>query len=222
MKPSRPSRNPARNTYVRTNAHSARATASTRPADLPASPQLLRRQRRIAIHLADQIVEVHERLVHDRLPQRAERPVDDHALVHAVVGKAGAAAAEEAHHVIGPPARVTHEASAEARSARQPIRRGRRSSQPIAALISVRRRGCQPLVGVEREHPVAGREIERAILLRAEAGPVRRHDDLRASLARDLDGAVRAPRVDDDDLVGPRDRVEGARDARLPRPWRSR
>ena len=54
------------------------------------------------------------------------------------------------------------------------------ASAPMTRLDLFRGRRRQPLVGVEREHPVAGRKIERAILLRAESGPVGGNDDLGA------------------------------------------
>src|SRR5207247_7997080 len=57
------------------------------------------------------------------------------------------------------------------------------------------------------ERPVPGRQIERGVLLRGVARP-RTHDDAIGELARDRGGLVVGLRVHDDDLVGPRDRLE--------------
>jgi hypothetical protein len=90
----------------------------------------------------------------------------------------------------------------------------------MALRISAADSSGQPLVGVERKHPRAGREIERPVFLRTESGPVRRHRHLRAVLARDVRRAIGACRVDDDDLVGERHRAKRARDRGFLVPWR--
>ena len=76
-----------------------------------------------------------------------------------------------------------------------------RLSDSAHDLVPQRRRN--PLVRIERQHPVAGGTVERAIFLRAVSGPVSGHVELYAEAAADLRRAVAAARIDDDDLVRP-------------------
>src|SRR5262249_43954884 len=77
-----------------------------------------------------------------------------------------------------------------------------------------RERGRHPLVGVDRQHPVALRKRQREILLRAEPMPVVR-DHARAPLGRDRGGAIGAAGIDHDALVAERQTVETGADVRL-------
>ena len=71
--------------------------------------------------------------------------------------------------------------------------------------------GGELFVGVEREDPVAGALGEGEVLLLGEAGPGA-VEDSGVEAAGDVEGAVGGAGVDDDDLVGPGDAGEGARE----------
>ena len=73
--------------------------------------------------------------------------------------------------------------------------------------------GRDALVGVEGENPVVGRLRGREVLLRRIPRPVA-HEDPRGSLSRQRHRVVGAPRVNDDDFVGPGHRCEGRADVR--------
>ena len=98
--------------------------------------------------------------------------------------------------------------------ARDPERRVRRARAASARLDLLRERRRHALVGVERQNPVVARERRRVVLLRDVAGPLA-DDDAIGVPPRDRDGVVGALRVDDDDLVGPGDRLRARR--RCPR-----
>ena len=73
-----------------------------------------------------------------------------------------------------------------------------------------------PLIGVERQHPIAARQIQRTIFLRTKARPVITGRDLCLQLARDIGRAVGTGRIEHDDFIGPRHGLQAARDdARL-------
>src|SRR5690606_30517787 len=70
-------------------------------------------------------------------------------------------------------------------------------------------------IGVHRQHPLLGGQVERAVLLRTEARPVGRFDHVRALLAGDLARPVAAARIEHDDFIGEGDRVETRADVRF-------
>src|SRR5262249_22156412 len=70
------------------------------------------------------------------------------------------------------------------------------------------------LVGVEVQHPPQPRLLERELLLLAISRPVSDEHALR-ELPHDVERAVRRVRVDDDDLVAPRDALEAGADVVL-------
>src|SRR5690348_16775433 len=72
-------------------------------------------------------------------------------------------------------------------------------------------RGAHALIGVERQYPVAGRERECEILLRAEAVELAVLDT-DAALARNALRVILAAAVDHDALVAERQRVEAGAD----------
>jgi hypothetical protein len=67
--------------------------------------------------------------------------------------------------------------------------------------------GRDALVGVEAQHPVVARLLDRELLLAAEAEPFLLHH-ARALARRELGGGVGRRRVDDHDLVDKREAVE--------------
>src|SRR5882762_6702275 len=69
------------------------------------------------------------------------------------------------------------------------------------------------LVGVDVEHPLEARLIERELLLLAISGPVA-HEDPVGELANDVERAIGRVRVDDD-LVAPRNALEAGADVVL-------
>src|ERR1044072_3197356 len=90
------------------------------------------------------------------------------------------------------------------------------SRRPVAELLEdlgakLRR---HPLVGVEIEHPLEARLVERELLLLAVFGPVADEDAV-GERAHDVERPVRRMRVDDDDLVAPIDALEAGADVVL-------
>lgn len=68
--------------------------------------------------------------------------------------------------------------------------------------------GRDDFVGVDRQDPVGVERGYRAVLLRPETWPVGGNDYACAMGFRDIDGCVGAAAVDDDDVVGERQRAE--------------
>ena len=146
-----------------------------------------------------------------RLVEPFDRAVADHALMDERIVEFCFAAAEQAQHIIGRPARMPQLAAAKAGTARQlpAIGAGVRKHRLDRAGKFWRR----PLVGIDRQHPVAGRERQRIILLRPKAAPFVKFD---AGALRfgNVDGAVAAAAIDHDPLVAERDAVEAIADIR--------
>ena len=118
-----------------------------------------------------------------RLAQPRDRSVTHHPLVHDVVGEARLTAAKQPQHEIGKPAGVTHRAAAERRRSRQFIAAGVTGRDGLLDLG--RKLRAHALVGIDRQHPVAGRKRKREALLRAESLPCMA-DDTRALGLGDL------------------------------------
>src|SRR5580700_8147964 len=57
-------------------------------------------RRRVAIHAPDRVLEPHHRIVQQRLPEAADRPVADNPLMYQIVSESRAAAAEQAQDVV--------------------------------------------------------------------------------------------------------------------------
>ncbi|VWD20396.1 hypothetical protein BCO18430_05271 [Burkholderia contaminans] len=137
--------------------------------------------------------------------------------MHEIVREARGAAPEQARDPVRIPAAVMDPLAAEARQTVDRIDlRGRRADRVADRLREFR---GDDFVGIEGQDPVGVERIERAVLLRAEARPVALDDHACAVRLRDRDGIVGAAAVDDDDVVGerqrgqalcePRGRVEG-------------
>ncbi|CAG9205719.1 hypothetical protein BCAR13_160017 [Paraburkholderia caribensis] len=161
---------------------------------------LLRACRRIRVELAQHRLEVFVRVVHQLAFQPLRGRIEHEPLVHEVVREARGAAFEEARNPVGIPAAVAHPMSAEGGQAVDCIDIGGGRGEHARNRHGQFRR--DDLVGVDRQHPGRAERIQRAVLLRAEAGPVGVCQHARAVCAGDLDGAVGAAAVDDDDLVG--------------------
>ena len=146
-----------------------------------------------------------------RLVEPFDRAVADHALMDQRVVEFCFAAAEQAQHIIGRPARMPQLAAAEARTARQ--------LPAIGAGVGKRRLDRagkfwrRPLVGIDRQHPLTGRQRQRIILLRPKPAPLVKLDAGALRLG-DVDGAVAAAAIDHDPLVAERDAVEAIADIR--------
>src|SRR5512147_190396 len=69
---------------------------------------------RVAVHLAERILEVANALVHEQSLQPSYLTIDDQALVHSVVAESGRSAPEKAHQIVWPPACMPDIATAEA------------------------------------------------------------------------------------------------------------
>ena len=109
-------------------------------------------------------------VVDDGLAQRAGRALDLQVRVQVVLGEAGPAAPRQAPGVVGRPAAVLHEAAA--------IHGGARHAEAVHVARarsprgSRRQLGADALVGIERKEPVAGGQVDAAVVLRPVAGPV--------------------------------------------------
>ena len=112
--------------------------------------------RRIAVHARKRVLEPRHRMVDERRPQPLDHTGADHALVDDGVIEAGLAAAEQPQHVIGIPAGMAHRPAAEAGEPRKlpgiGVARGDRRSDRSRKL------GRDAFVGIDRQHPCAGRE----------------------------------------------------------------
>ncbi|MNL44672.1 hypothetical protein D3C87_1672630 [compost metagenome] len=122
------------------------------------------------------------------------------ALMHGGVRKTRRAALEQAQHVVGPPAAVADVLAAEIRQAGDLVRVGARVGQDV--LDFTRQFGRDALIGVDGQHPVARRQIQRAIFLRAETRPIGRDFNARTQGLGQFDGAVGAARIHHDEFVG--------------------
>jgi hypothetical protein len=106
---------------------------------------------------------------------------------------------------------VQHRPAAKARDARQ--------FEAVGAAVrhcnfdGLRKLRRHPLVGIDRQNPVAGRKRQREILLRPKAPPFVLLDP-RPLAARDLHGSVGRAAVDNDALVAKAKPVETVTDIR--------
>ena len=149
----------------------------------------------------------------DRPLEPRDTAIDDQPLMHEIVGEARPAAAEQAADIIRRPATMPDHLSAKTGTARQFVgirvaTRDRRTDLGGGL-------GLQPLIGIERKHPVAFSQRQCAILLRAKTRPVHRGHHPRAAGFRHFDGIVGAAAVDDDKRIGKRNRAQAALDHRL-------
>src|SRR5688572_28362581 len=120
--------------------------------------------------------------------------------MHRYILEACRAAAEQAYNVIGPPAAVPYPAVTEAGQPCNPVGIGCRAGH--GPLHRLRELGSDPLVRIDGQYPLTSRQIEGAVSLRTEAGPVGREGNARAMRLGNLPRAVCAARVDHDDLFG--------------------
>ena len=129
-------------------------------------------------------------MVDQRLAEPFDSAVADRALVDQGVVEARFAAAEQPQHIIRIPARVQHRPAAKARDARQ--------FEAVGAAVrhcnfnGLRKLRRHPLVGIDRQNPVAGRKRQREILLRPKAPPFvlldpRRRHTVRAAELHEAD-----------------------------------
>ena len=177
---------------------------------LPAGEKLFGARGRIAVHARQRVFEPAHRIVHQRLFQPRHRAVADHALMHEVAGEIRLVPPEQPQHVVGRPAGVIHQTPAESSTAAA-ARSHPRPPPRWHCRISCASVGRHALVGIDRQHPVAGRQRQRKSLLRAEPFERMRHHP-RALALRDLRRFVGAAAVNHDALVAERKRVETVRD----------
>src|SRR6185437_9229767 len=95
---------------------------------------------------------------------------DDHALVHEIVGEFCSVTPEQPQHVIGIPCRIAHLATAKSRKPRNLVSLCRRRRNGSLDGGGERRR--DPLVGIDRKHPIPARKTQGKILLRAAPLPI--------------------------------------------------
>lgn len=135
-----------------------------------------------------------------RVPQPGNAASDDKALVDGDGLDVHAVAARQAYDPVRPGAAVP-QVGAE-------VRQGATNREPVGVRRDGERRanlsgesGCEFFVGVERQDPIAAREVERRLLLPAEIVE-RARLDTGAGTHREFDCAIRRPRIEDDDLIG--------------------
>ena len=162
---------------------------------------------RVARRLPDRVGEVAVGEVEERGVEVPHRAVDLDRLVDTAPSRAESSRAEaEAELAVGPPGPVPDRLAADVRQARHPEPRG------VARRLDrgedgTRERVRDALVRVEDEDPVVRREGERPIARRDVPVP-RDRLDARPGGSRERDGPVRGAGVDDEDLVGPADRLQ--------------
>ena len=121
--------------------------------------------------------------MHQVALERARRHREQHFLVHQVVAPARVHAVEEARAPVGVALAVREPAAEEAVAPRHAVhRRDRRGERRLDRL---RELGRDALVGVEAQHPVVARLLDRELLLAAEAEPFLLHH-ARALARREL------------------------------------
>src|SRR5688572_6376657 len=156
----------------------------------------------LAVEVRRQVV---RGVMHQVALERAGRDREQYFLVHQVVAPACIHAVEEARAPVGIALAVREPAAEETVAPRHAVhRRDRRGERGLDGLGEI---GRDVLVGVQAQHPVMARLLDRELLLHAEAEPFLLHH-ARASALGDLDGAVGRPRVDDYDLVDEGEAVE--------------
>jgi len=121
-----------------------------------------------------------------------------------------AAAPEQAHDMIRPPARMAHRPPEVGRQPGYRVYVAVASNDGTQNLFA--QRFTNRFVGIDRKHPVAGDHIKRPILLRPETWPIG-YFDVRTEFAADVDRSVGTAGIKHDDLVGKRHRAQTARDA---------
>ena len=174
---------------------------------------LPRRQIRVPLHRLEMMRDVAIGVVLDLALERAGPSLDGHRLVHVPLDPPARAAVVEAELEVRVPVGGANPPAEVPRHPRNPVALVRRLAlEPGLDLAGQRRR--DPLVGVQREDPVVPGERGRVVLLRAVARPVP-HEHPVGVPPRDLDRAIGAARVHDDDVVGPGDRVQGPAQVRL-------
>src|SRR5512134_2988639 len=166
---------------------------------------LARGERGVAVLALEIGGEVVVGLVHQVALERAGRHREQHLLVHEVVAPARAQAVEKARAPVGVALAVGEPAAEEAVAPSHAVHRRRRRGE--RALDRLRELGRDALVGVEAQHPVVARLLDRELLLAAEAEPFLLHY-ARALALRELRSAIARRRIDDHDLVDEREAVE--------------
>src|SRR5690606_2915856 len=129
----------------------------------------------------------------------ARGTVGDQLVVRVDAAPARAPAPHQAQLPVGIPAAVADPTTQVPRATPDGVACERRVGGQRRPDRLAQRRGAA-LVGVEAQHPVAARLLERELLLGHVARPVA-HDHPARVLARDLHRAVAAARIDHDDLV---------------------
>ena len=123
------------------------------------------------------------------------------------------AALEEAQLAIGIEAAVAHPAAQDEIKSRDRVGIERRVAGEQLANLLLRLLG-EDFVGIDEEDPVAGAQVERDILLLAVAVEAV-IEGLGAKGSGDFDGVVFRSLIDDDNLVGPANALQSARQVRL-------
>ena len=177
----------------------------------------LRAERAVAIHMLDVGRERGVGVVEDVTVEGGGGAGEADGLVDGAVfelGRGGKSAAEEAELGVGVEAAVLDPAAEEEITAFEVegVEGRWPHGESLANLLL--EFGGELFVGVEREDPVAGALREGEVFLCSEAGPGAVEDG-GVEAACDLEGTIGGAGVDDEDLVGPGDAGEGAREVRF-------
>ena len=144
--------------------------------------------------------------------RRAGAPANRHRLVHVSPGPFRGAPVVQAQLMVGIPVRGSNPLAEMPRHARDAIS-GMRRFRRQHVLDFTRELRRHALIGVERQDPVVARDRRRVVFLGDVAGPLA-HDDMWREPLRDRHGVVGAAGIDDDQLVGPGDRLQRLADVR--------
>ncbi len=180
----------------------------------PFGCELARAERGVAVHLADDLLEVAERELPDRAAQLPERPLGQQliALVHGIGVVAHRALAEQLRlPEVRIPARALDPASHHVVAARHQIGVVLRRSDDEDRQDLVAHLARAALVGIEAEDPVVTALRDRAVAQVAETVERDLHHP-RAEALGDLGGAVGAAGIGHDDLVRPQHARHRVRD----------
>src|SRR5262249_29595638 len=164
-----------------------------------------------AVRAREEVADVAIRAVLEMPGQPLDTTLHGHRLVDRACAEAAARPSEEPQLPVRIEAAVTHPAAPEDVAPRDGVAVGRTVRGEDASDVGGQLRR-DDLVGVERQDPVPRREVDRGVLLERVTGP-RPDDDVIGELARDGRRLVLGLRVDDDDLVGPGDRLQAGAQA---------
>ena len=174
--------------------------------------QRLRHQIRVAAHAGEVVREAAVREVLEVSAQALHASADARVLVDLVAAPAAAPAVEQAHQPVRVGVAVAQEAAEIVGDARHRPAGSTGEARRAQGADLVPQLRAQTLIGIQTQHPLVLRAIDRELLLRAVTGPVAL-DDPGAEGGGAFARAVGGMRVDDQDLVAEAQRAQARLDA---------